>query len=345
MNKNGMQLNDWAIKKIESEYGNDVCLLLGHKTLKLEKDMGEATFSFYIPATNRANGLAKTFIIDGIGYDLFPMSWERIGDMADVKEYNTTCLADGEILWARSDEDRQRFESLKGRLAANLQNPQYMRERAVKWINFAKDIYQDTLFEEKLYKVREYAGHICDLLSIAVAFVNLRYFKHGQTNQIQELAGMEKVPQGFVELYKNIIIEPMPDAQKRLCFEIIKITGKFLDAQNAKAVSEVAPDFAELAAWYHELCYMWRRVYHWCDENDAVNAYIWCCNLQNAVDEMGAKFGIEDTDIFSYFNAKDLAKFRNRAECVEQVFRQAIASNGVKIDEYETVQDFLHINS
>jgi len=222
MNNINRQLADWAIKKIESEYSNDVCLLLEHKTLKLDKDMNAAVFGFYIPATNRANGLARTFIINDIGYDLFPMSWDIIENMADVKHYNTTCLADSEILWARNDEDRQRFISLKARLQANLQNPQYMNERAKKWLNTVTEIYQETLFEEQLCKVRENAGNVCDLLSIAVAFANLNYFTHGQTNQLQELSNMKKVPKDFVKLYHNIVTESCPDKQKRLCYELVK---------------------------------------------------------------------------------------------------------------------------
>jgi len=154
MSEVGTRLVDWAIKKIESEYRDDVCLLLEHKSLRLGADMETKSFSFYIPATNRANGLARTFIIDSIGYDLFPMSWDRIERMADVKEYNTTCLADGEILWARSEVDRERFLSLQARLRANLQNPQYMLDRAKKWFDTVMEIFQETLFEEKLYKVR-----------------------------------------------------------------------------------------------------------------------------------------------------------------------------------------------
>jgi hypothetical protein len=344
MSKNDTRLADWAVKKVETEFHNDVCILLEHKTLKLEKDMAAKTFSFYIPATNRANGLAKTFIIDGIGYDLFPMSWERIERMSDVKEYNTTCLADAEILWARSDEDRQRFVSLQARLQANLQNPQYMLERAKKWFDTVKEIYQDTLFEEQLYKVRENAGYICDLLSIAVAFVNGCYFAHGQTSQLSELSGMKKLPVDFTKLYEAIIREPSLDVQKRLCLDIIKSTKAFIDAQENHTVKLANPDFSELAAWYQELIYTWRRVYHWCDMNDPINAYIWCCNLQNEVDEWGGKFGITDIDIFSYFKADDLSNFRKRAETVEENFRQAISTNGVKLDEYKTVEDFLKAN-
>ncbi|MCL2409468.1 MAG: hypothetical protein FWC96_07620 [Oscillospiraceae bacterium] len=344
MNKNDACLTKWAVEKIEAEYRDDVCLLLEHKMLKLEKDMEAAAFSFYIPATNRANGLARTFIVDGIGYDLFPMSWERIERMADVKEYNTTCLANSAILWARSEEDRQRFTSLQARLQANIQNPQYMLERAKKWFDTVREIYQDTLFEEKLYKVRENTGYICDLLAITVAFVNGRYFKHGQTNQLQELADMTKVPVDFTKLYREIITEASPDKQKRLCHELIKNTKIFLDDQEKPTPKTSVQDFLELAAWYQELIYTWRRVYHWCDAGDPVNAYIWCCNLQNEVSDWGAKFGITDVDIFGAFNANDLASFRKRAEFVEQKFRQAIKENGVELDEYETVEDFLKAN-
>ena len=344
MSKPDTRLADWAVKKIESEYRSDVCLLLEHKTLKLEKDMEADTFSFYIPATNRANGLARTFIISGIGYDLFPMTWERIERMADVKEYNTTCLADATILWARTDEDRQRFTSLQARLKANLQNPQYMQERAEKWFDIVKEIFQDTLFEDKLSKVRENAGYICDLLSIAVAFVNQSYFSHGQTNQLSILANMGKTPQDFTKLYEAIIKESSPDEQKRLCKIIINNTKTFLDEQEKIYVNSAAPDFSELASWYQELCYTWRRVYYWCDQGDPINAYIWCCNLQNEVDEWGAKFNITDTDIFSSFKTNDLPGFRKRAEQVEDLFRNAIAANDIVLDEYKTVEDFLEVN-
>jgi len=337
------RLADWAIKTVEADYANDVCLLLEHNSLRLERDMSERSFSFYIPATNRANGLSRTFIIDGIGYDLFPFSWESIESMADVKHYNTTCLANAKILWARSDADRQRFLSLQARLAANLQNPAYMRERAAKWLDRAKDIFTDALFEGRIHKVRENAGHICDFLSIAVAFCNTRYFKHGQTNQWLELEKMENVPPGFIQLYRDIIAEPCPDAQKRLCHRMIVLTKEFLETKSHANVGR--PDYSELAVWYQEMCYWWRRVYHWCDANDPANAYVWGCGLQTEVDEWVTKNSITDitdTDIMSSFNAFDLAPFRKQAEAVEQIFRRVIAENGVKLDEYDSIDAFLN---
>ena len=78
--------------------------------------------------------------------------------------------------------------------------------------------------------------------------------------------------------------------------------------------------------------------------NDAINTYIWCCNLQREACEWGAKFGIEDVDILGFFSADDLAAFRECAEYVEGNFREAIAESGVKLDEYETIEEFLLTN-
>ncbi len=341
----GAVLADWAIRKIESEYKDDVCLLLEHRTLRLDKDQDKTSFSFYIPATSRANGLARTFIIDGIGYDLFPVPWERIERIADVKEYNTTLLADAEILYARTDDDRQRFTSLQARLGASLQNPHYMYNRAIEWLNTVMEVYQETLFEEALPKVRENAGHICDLLSIAVACVNRRYFRHGRTNQIKELLSMDEVPVGFTDLYERIICAKTADEQKSLCHDIIVSTKRFVEQHDRNAARRIsAPDFSELATWYQELCYTWRRVYYWCDVNDPVNAYLWCCLLQNEVDKVGDEYGIADLDIFSAFDAENLSAFRKRAESVERKIVAAIEANGVTIESYPSVEGFLKKN-
>ncbi len=344
MKTTGERLADWAVRKIQSEYPDDVCLLLKHDTLQLECDLDASGFSFYVPATNRAGGLARTFIIDGIGYDLFPMPWDRIERMAQMKEYNTTCLANSTILYARSDEDRRRFEALRAKLTANLQNPVYMRERAGEWLAVAVDLYRDMLFEPRLYKVRKDAGYIADVLSIAVAFANGRYFRHGQTNQLRELAGMGAVPQGFAPMYEGVVRAKDSGEQLRLCRDMIDATRAFLRPQG-EAKGEAEPDFAELASWYQELCYTWRRVYHWCDAGDPVNAYLWCCLLQDEADRLGVEFGVSPTDILGVFDHNDLTALRRRAQEVERRFIDAIQAHGVAIERYTDLEDFFAKNA
>ncbi len=338
-------LADWAIRKIELDFKDDVCLLLEHKTLKLAQDQSETSFSFYIPATNRANGLGRTFIIGGIGYDLFPMSWERVERMSDVKEYNTTCLADSVILYARSEADRSRFLSLQARLRANLQNPKVMLDRAEAWVSTATEVFHEMLFAEKPHQVRVLAGIICDLTSLSVAFVNQRYFKHGQTNQIAELSAMPDVPDGFTGLYKRIVLAPAANEQKMLCGELISLAKAFVAAHAGAAPAKTtAPDFTELASWYQEMIYTWRRVYHWCDMAESINAYIWCCYLQREVDRVSEEFGIADTDMLSAYDPINLISFRARAATVEDRIVAAITAHGATIDAYPSIEEFLRKN-
>ena len=345
MKKKGTELVDWAIRQIETKYRDDVFLLVHYNTLGLDPNTDRIWPSAYTPRTSRANGLARTFIIDGVGHDLFPISWERWERFAEIKDYNTTVLGDAEILWARTDDDRKRFESLQARLRANLQNPHFIYNRALEVVDTAVEVYQAMLFEEKLYKVRENAGHVCTRLSTALSYFNGQYFRHGQTGQIKMLQELDEIPAGFTDLYERIIRAKHPDEQKRLCHDMIASTKAFLAAHDKYSVPRLSePDFTELADWYQEMSYTWLRVYHFCGANDPINAYVWCCLLQNEVDELDTEFGIAELDIFGAFDAENLPAFRARAESVERAVVAAIEAHGVTIDSYASVEEFLEKN-
>jgi len=275
------KLEQWAVKKIETEFPDDVCLLLDHKTLRLDKDRdsGKVGLESYVPHTTRANGLARTFIIDGIGYDLFPQTWERLEKMADVDHYNLTCLDDAVVVWARSEADRQRFESLQAKLRANLKNPALMAERAHKWVNTAAELFADMLFDERARIVRQNAGYICDILAVAIAYTNGTFFHHGQTGQLEELRKMSAVPHDFIDVYEQIVFENDLEAQKKLCRRLLCVVKDHLKSLTSGGQSHKR-DVAELASWYHELSYTWRRISHFCEIGDAATAYLWGCMLQ-----------------------------------------------------------------
>jgi hypothetical protein len=172
----------------------------------------------------------------------------------------------------------------------------------------------------------------------------MRYLKHGQINQLAELSEMKKVPNDFVKLYQDVIAQTCPDVQKKLCHELLKNTKDFLCIFEKPASAKGAPDFSELANWYQEISYWWRRVYHWCDTKELIHAYMWGCSLQEETEEWGKKFGVSDIDIMSAYNINDLDSFRKQAEKVELGFRLAIEDNGIELDEYKTIDDFLLAN-
>jgi hypothetical protein len=80
------ELTNWAITQIQNKYKDDVALLIAISGHSLEDDCHGECFDYFVPANENGNMLAQTFIIDGVGHDLYPRSWERIRNMAEFKD-------------------------------------------------------------------------------------------------------------------------------------------------------------------------------------------------------------------------------------------------------------------
>ncbi len=347
MKTKGNKIDTWAINKVKTEYKDDVLLLIGHhNTYKLEKDAELATFSFFIPASEKAYELARTFIIDGVGYDLFPMSWERIERIVELDEDNATCVGDAEMLYYGKEEDKKRFLELQARLQDHLHNPQFMLNKALEKVNVAMELYQTMMFEEKLFKVRKAAGYILNFLITAVAYSNQTYFKNGYMNHMPELLAMKSIPGDFIRLYEAIVKANTSDELKKLCHEMIYNTRQFLSSKKGNRKNmNYNQDYKELASWYEELSYAWREIYHWCDQNDAVKAFMRGCFLQSEIDIVREEFGLEELDLLSSFRADDMTAYRKRAEALEKQIVSTIEEHGVKIDMYDSIEGFLEKNA
>lgn len=165
-----LKLNEWAINKIKMDYPKDVALLVGQLGgCKIPTDEQNIVFDFFIPATKRGFQLARTFIIEDMGYDLYPNSWERLEEIADLKEPRMIFVLDkGEIIYARSEEDKLHFLELKRRLHKNLADCAYRNRKALEHVNTALEIFQTMLFESSMCKMRKAAGAIANFLTAAI---------------------------------------------------------------------------------------------------------------------------------------------------------------------------------
>ena len=188
-------------------------------------------------------------MIDGVGYDWYPRGWGRIESLANLEDYNTCCLGESVILYARSEEDRKKFEGYREKLFENLKNSGFVFGKALEKLKVAMEIYQTMMFSEEIGDVRMSAGFIADYLAVAVANMNGTYFKYSQVNQLEELEGLKEVPNLFVEYYRSIIRADSIDELKKLCHLLVLTTRKFLEAR--KIVSDVQKnaDFEDLAGW------------------------------------------------------------------------------------------------
>lgn len=337
------ELIDWAIKKIETEFKDEVCLLIGRKgACKIPTDGNEVAFDFFIPACDHGYNLAETFIIDDMGYDLFPMSWERVEGIANINESITFCLADGVILYARSDEDRERFIKLQQELQNNLKNKNFIYDKALEKVDNAMELFKVMIFEESLSYVRKGAVSILGYLTEAIATANSTYLRKGAESQINALKAMKHIPKNYISLFESVINAKTVDEIKDLSYKVLEETRKFFSNDAYKnSIYRSEYNFEDLAGWYEEGKYTWRRIYYFCDHNEAENCLAWGNYLQIEFDIIKEDFGLKTMDLLGVFDSNDLTAFKKRAEELEKYIISEIESHGVKIKSYKDLNEFL----
>lgn len=334
-------VTEWVLKTVKEKYAEDIALVVSHSTLRM--DESEKCISYFVPATKKGEEFAQTFILSGVGYDIWAVPWERLKGFAELEEYNLTCLADGEVLYARTQQDRERFEQLKRVQGANLTDSRKARECALRSYEQAKSIYLEMLFSSG-GDVRMGAGYVLDYLARAIAFSNHSYFKRAQTDQLNELRNMKKVPKGFAGLYSKILFEKEEAVQKKLCFELIDMVRAFLSEEKPKEESGGAREqnYQDLADWYGELSYTWLRLRHYAEKNDAVKVYMWGIYLQNELNSVCEDFGIKKIELMRYYDAEALPAFVTRADDAERQIRDSIVKGGGTIHEFADEKEFLN---
>lgn len=336
MNNNEF-ITKWVIDTVKEEYADDIALVVSHNTLRI--DDTQKGMSYFIPITDRGRSFSQTFILEGEGFDIWGIEWDRMERFAELREYNITCLADAEVMYARTPEDRARFEALKARQAENLKNPVLMRAHGLEAFAKARQIYLDMLFAHGS-TVRTDAGYVMDYLARAIAFSYGSYFKRTQTDQIAELRKMGELPEGFARLYEEIIRQRDEELQKRQCHELICIVEKFMERPETGKPKE--HNFQDLADWYAELSYTWLRIRIYCQAGDVTKVYMWGIMLQTELNCVCEDFGLAPMELMCEFDADNLKHFADHANALEQVMRRSIEAGGGKIREYHSREEFLH---
>jgi len=337
---------EWVINRIKKEYKDDVSLLLTYGSYEngTANPLSDVDF-YFIPKTENAYKLCKTFIVEGIGFDLFPMSWERVEGLAELNECLTPCLANVKVLYCNSEEDKMRFRELQNRLKGNLNNKIFMLDKSSKQMEMVMTFYQKMLFEEDICEIRTLAGKIAMSLSDTVAYANQTYFAGGLKKQIEDLRSMESTPKDFTLLYESIIKGSSELEIKEYCHKMIRNTRNFLNSKTKKLkVEKKKANYEELAEIYEEAISTWNKIKVCCDKGDAILAYISGTCLQDTLNMVVSKNGLNKLDLMSAFNAEHLALFNERAMEIKKEFVKIIEENGVYIESYNTLEEFIKEN-
>lgn len=348
------QVVKWIRDTVAHDYADDIDIvaLYGSYINGTANPLSDVD-TYFIPATDKANQFCQTFIIEGVGYDIFPMTWERVAELANFNESIIPCLGNAEILYSTSKETAARFKALQKTLKANLSNQEFMRKRARERYLRASQLHAELLNLNKMSAVRTHAGYLLMMLAEATAYENQTYFQKGTKKQFDDLQTLERLPDDFLSLYIAAIATASAGEIKTRCAEILENTRVFLNYAATSAAQPVSVllarkpvDYQVLAAMYMEMSSTFNKIYVCCEAGNAVLAYLSAVSLQSVFDDIAREFEfVHYESLLEAYDFSDLRPLKAEAKAIEADLVKRITDGGGVIKRYASFEAFQNAHS
>jgi len=349
--------------KIESQYKDDIALFVyyGSQAMGMADTYSDLDF-FFIPRTEKGKELMIQFVIDGIGYDLFPITWERIGKIAALEQPLAAVITESKVVYAGSDEELERYEKLRALIQL-----QYDGSHGEQLLNKSKEYFNDAYahFFNMENGQRSFAGchveasKLVGKVVLTVAMLNGQWFKRGMGKELNSVYQYEKLPTGFENLVESILHEEDLDVLIENCRTLLLDVKELMNGED-KVYSVKEPYSTLFEGYYEELKSTLNKVVRACDEKDAHTVYFRALSIQEETSLFMAKAeqGLwhDGTDHYQRYRegydrliaidlispaiAKDYELMKKRIHDFDLAFKSFLESKDVDLIIYESLEAF-----
>lgn len=247
---------------------------------------------FYIADAGKARTLSSQFVIDGLPYDFWPISWPFAESIANAQAGRpwavaASLIADARVLYHRSQEDLARFEGLQARIEELTQPEQrrFMVEKAL-------DAYDTVL--SRLGQIRlavdegdEAGAHwaaqqLVNGAANCLALMNQTYFSKGWGANFDQILALPERPADLEHLLRAVLmpesVDHLPAAAGRLAYAV---RATLRDAQRSIAEPEDAQTvFKDFYFFVFEYA---NKIFAACEDHDAVRARFAAMQLEEQI--------------------------------------------------------------
>jgi predicted nucleotidyltransferase len=257
--------------KIQNNYIGDISLFVcyGSYVTGDYTTISDIDF-FFVPKTERGYRLECQFIINDIGYDLWPVSWERLNRIADLDDHLSSIIMDGRVIYASSGVDLERYDKIKEVFKNNLRNENITKNKSWSYIDKAKAKFFDLQNNETVADNIELV-EIAEVLLFALAMMNGTYTQKGIRGIKSELARFSLQPHGFINIYEEIIQSKDRKNRIALLKDLINDVESVWKARYL--IKSKKPEVSGLNGFYEEFKSTYNKLIKACREKDYNNAY------------------------------------------------------------------------
>lgn len=334
-----MKAADLLIEKIKRDYKDEVAVVVVMGSHIYNETHSRSDLDMYFVVNSpKGNELGLTFVIDGIGFDYWPISWERIERMANHDERVTSIITEGQIIYHGSDKDLERFNALKAK-ALDVSDHKKFIQKSRKVFDQVYKSYFKLEDAKDLSSVRKHGLNVIFSLTYALSLLNKDTVKRGRGKLKKEIIAMPLVPVDFESHYDVIFESKDLDAIKSALRQLISNMEVLLSCEETKLIEPVI--FKEqLNGFYEELINFYNKIHHGCETGDFVTAFYAAVEIANEIDDVLTGTGISSNqlpDLVSAYDTNDIKGFLKVTEEHQKAFVALLENGGVSI---RTFKDF-----
>ena len=174
------------------------------------------------------------FTFNGMPCDMWGQTWEHLEKVANFDDHwviSAGMMSIAKIIYARTDEDRTRFESL---VKDATQSGKYYEKNLQKATEFFNDIYNPLgkiQHAKRLNDIQQARGECWKIIIRAthiVAYVNSKYIKKNWGENLDEVFTFEKQPKDWQILVERLITESKFDKMLDTGSELMENLRQFM---------------------------------------------------------------------------------------------------------------------
>ena len=324
------RLVGWIEEIVRNHYAGKVALVcLYGSHINGTADERSDVDCYFLPKTEEGVALARTFLLEGVGYDPFPMSWQRLEAIARLEQSHQPLVGDVQVLYADSPEDLEKLEAVRRQLRDNLADPGF-RGRAAK-ARFARACSRLPQANDDLKTARLKAGGLLMDVAEVFAFGQGEYYHYGLKRQFPDLLALSDLPEGLEKDYLAVLKAKTSAEIAAACRSLLeRCPWPVMQNQQPVAWGD-RPAAAQLAGLYEEISSTFLKIYRCAEIGDPVLAFLSAVCLQ---------WELPWVDLLTSYRYEDLTPMAENARAVETQLRRELESAGVGLKEYKTFAEF-----
>ncbi|TNF09584.1 MAG: hypothetical protein EP317_00600 [Bacillota bacterium] len=336
---NAYHVAELFIDKIKKDYKDDisVVVMMGSRIYQDTHEKSDLDL-YFVPKTQRGYNLGFVFTMEGIGFDLWPISWERLEKIASWHERLVSIVTEGKVLWYGSEDDLNRFNQLRDHAMQKELHVSLKEKAKAKF----KDVYQiffNVNKADNLSEVRKEGIKLLYLVTEVIAMYHQVPVKRGRKHLKSEMNNLHSLPKGFNELYEAVFTSK--DLKFIKCnFQelILRMESWF----HEKTVTKITPFEIQAHGFYEEIINNYNKIERACSINDYYTALFAAAEI-----EFEFEWLFKDTDVkkdlpdlLAYYHKDHLNDFLIKAKEHHEALLNLLNAHNVPILTFQTFDEF-----